>query len=185
MTHSQQLLEIVSEAKKLARKYRELTQKPLGITGEVAELEAARILDLELAPPRQAGYDAIERIGPLERKLQIKGRCILDTSKRGQRVGAISLDKDWDAVLLVLLDEDFNAVEIWEADRAAIGEILNRPGSKARERGQMAIRQFKAKARRRWPMEEKPHPVPGRCRGMLTIVSEDDEHLNDWADYLP
>ena len=31
----------------------------------------------------------------------------------------------------------------------------------------------------------KPHPVPGRCRGMLTIVAEDDEHLKDWAEYLP
>ena len=31
----------------------------------------------------------------------------------------------------------------------------------------------------------KPHPVPGRCRGMLTVVSEDDEHLKDWAEYLP
>jgi antitoxin (DNA-binding transcriptional repressor) of toxin-antitoxin stability system len=31
----------------------------------------------------------------------------------------------------------------------------------------------------------KPHPVPGRCRGMLTVVAEDDEHLKDWAEYLP
>ena len=32
---------------------------------------------------------------------------------------------------------------------------------------------------------ERPAPVPGRCRGMLTIVSEDDEHLKDWEEYLP
>jgi antitoxin (DNA-binding transcriptional repressor) of toxin-antitoxin stability system len=32
---------------------------------------------------------------------------------------------------------------------------------------------------------EQPHPVPGRCKGMLTIISEDDEHLKDWAEYLP
>jgi antitoxin (DNA-binding transcriptional repressor) of toxin-antitoxin stability system len=32
---------------------------------------------------------------------------------------------------------------------------------------------------------EKPHPVLGRGKGMLTIVSEDDEHLKDWAEYLP
>jgi antitoxin (DNA-binding transcriptional repressor) of toxin-antitoxin stability system len=32
---------------------------------------------------------------------------------------------------------------------------------------------------------EKPHPVPGRGKGRLTIVSEDDEHLKDWADYMP
>ena len=28
-------------------------------------------------------------------------------------------------------------------------------------------------------------PMPGRCKGMLTVVAEDDEHLNDWAEYLP
>jgi antitoxin (DNA-binding transcriptional repressor) of toxin-antitoxin stability system len=26
---------------------------------------------------------------------------------------------------------------------------------------------------------------PGNCKGMLTIVSEDDEHLNDFKDYMP
>lgn len=32
---------------------------------------------------------------------------------------------------------------------------------------------------------ELPHPVPGRCQGMLTVLSEDDEHLKDWAEYMP
>jgi antitoxin (DNA-binding transcriptional repressor) of toxin-antitoxin stability system len=32
---------------------------------------------------------------------------------------------------------------------------------------------------------ETPRPVPGRCRGMLTILSEDADHLKDWAEYLP
>jgi antitoxin (DNA-binding transcriptional repressor) of toxin-antitoxin stability system len=31
----------------------------------------------------------------------------------------------------------------------------------------------------------KPFPIPGRCQGMLNIVAEDDEHLKDWAEYLP
>jgi antitoxin (DNA-binding transcriptional repressor) of toxin-antitoxin stability system len=32
---------------------------------------------------------------------------------------------------------------------------------------------------------EKPRPVLGRGKGMLTIVSDDDEHLKDFAEYLP
>jgi prevent-host-death family protein len=32
---------------------------------------------------------------------------------------------------------------------------------------------------------EAPRPVPGRCKGMLTVVAEDDEHLKDWEAYLP
>jgi antitoxin (DNA-binding transcriptional repressor) of toxin-antitoxin stability system len=28
-------------------------------------------------------------------------------------------------------------------------------------------------------------PLAGRCRGMLTILAEDEEHLADFGDYLP
>lgn len=28
-------------------------------------------------------------------------------------------------------------------------------------------------------------PVFGRCKGMLTIVAEDDEHLEDFKEYMP
>ena len=30
----------------------------------------------------------------------------------------------------------------------------------------------------------QPHPQFGNCRGMLTIVAEDDEHLADFKDYM-
>ena len=31
---------------------------------------------------------------------------------------------------------------------------------------------------------EKPRPVPGRAKGMLTIITEDDEHLKDFEEYM-
>jgi hypothetical protein len=58
--------------KSLARDYYRLTGKPLGVTGEVAEYEAAHILRIELTPVRQADYDAIERRNGSIRRLQIK-----------------------------------------------------------------------------------------------------------------
>ena len=27
-------------------------------------------------------------------------------------------------------------------------------------------------------------PIPGRCKGMLTIISDDDSHLEDFAEYM-
>jgi prevent-host-death family protein len=30
-----------------------------------------------------------------------------------------------------------------------------------------------------------PRPAPGLGKGMLTIVSDDDEHLKDFAEYMP
>jgi len=144
---------LIAKAKTLARRYRELTGRPIGITGEVAEYEAARLLGLDLADARQAGYDAIRRIGKVEEHLQIKGRCIL-TKNPGQRLGKIDLKHRWDAVLLVLLDVDFEPTAIYEAKREAIEEALKAPGSKARnERGALSVSSFKRLGERVWPTQ--------------------------------
>jgi hypothetical protein len=145
------ILAILSEAKKLAQRYRALTGKPLGITGEVAEYEAARILGVTLTPARQAGYDATEGKGRNLRRLQIKGRCILPGSKPGQRLGSIDIDKEFDAVLLVLLDENFEATSIYEASREAVIDAIKAPGSKARnERRALSVSKFKSIGSARW-----------------------------------
>jgi hypothetical protein len=142
---------LLADAKVLAQKYRALTGKPLGITGEVAEYEASKILGVELTPARQAGYDAIETVDGEVRHLQIKGRCLLKDCKPGQRLGSIDVKKDFDAVLLVLLDENFNATSIYEADREEVLRVLAEPGSKSRnERGALGVSKFKSIARLRW-----------------------------------
>jgi hypothetical protein len=151
MTDTARIMQILGEAKKLAQEYYDLTGKPLGITGEVAEYEAACILGVELTAARQAGYDAIERRNKSIRHLQIKGRCILPNCKPGQRLGSIDVTKDWDAVLVVLLDENFDATEMYEAERVAVLAALSAPGSKARnERGQLGVSKFRAIGRLRW-----------------------------------
>lgn len=142
------LLAILAQAKALAREYRALTKKPLGVTGEVAEYEAARLLGLTLTPARLAGYDAINAHG---RRFQIKGRCLLPDSKPGQRLGAIDVTKEFDAVLLVLVDENFDAIAIHEAERSAVLSALAVPGSKARnERGALGVNKFKSIGREVW-----------------------------------
>ncbi len=35
--------------------------------------------------------------------------------------------------------------------------------------------------RRAW----RQRPGPGLCKGMMTIVADDDEHLKDFAEYMP
>lgn len=151
MMQNDRVLDILRQAKRLAQEYYASTVKPLGITGEVAEYEAARLLGLHLAPARTVGYDAIEFNGNSPRRLQIKGRCILPNCKPGQRIGSIDVTKEWDAVLLVLLDENFDAIEMHEAERAAVIAALDAPGSKARnERGQLRVNKFKAIGKARW-----------------------------------
>lgn len=144
---------LIATAKQLAKRYRALTGRPIGVTGEVAEYEAARLLGLELATVRQSGYDAIRRHGKLVARLQVKGRCIVSNNP-GQRLGRIDLTKEWDGVLLVLLDGELELTAIYEAGRAEIERALVAPGSKARnERGALSVSKFKSIGRRVWAVE--------------------------------
>ncbi len=45
---NKEIEEILVTAKELASRYKKLTGKPLGITGEIAEFNAAKLLNLEL-----------------------------------------------------------------------------------------------------------------------------------------
>lgn len=146
------IFEILAHATRLAREYHALTGRPLGITGEVAEHEAVRLLGLELAPARQPGYDALRRRpdGSVDH-LQIKGRWLPANAGRSQRLGRIDLKHEWDAVLMVLLGPGYEVMEIYEADRAVIEAALSAPGSRARnERGALSVSRFKAIGRKVW-----------------------------------
>lgn len=142
---------VVEAAATTARRYKELTGRPLGITGEIGEVLAAELLGLTLAEARQPGYDAL---GPDGRRVQIKARCLPSDAKPGQRIGQIRFDHDWDTVVLILMNEDFGPLEVWEAGREEVRRELERPGSRARnERGALSVNKFKSIAERAWSAE--------------------------------
>src|SRR5881396_210680 len=100
---------------------------------------------------RRRHFDAIERKGTMVRKLQIKGRCLQKNCKPGQRLSSIRTNHEWDAVLMVLLDHNFDATEIYEAPPAKIIAALMEPGSKARNvRGALTVNKFKSIGKLRW-----------------------------------
>jgi hypothetical protein len=149
---------ILGQIKPLAKMYRQTLGRPLGITGEVAEYEAIRLLNLEVCSARQEGCDAIRRIveGGINReeKIQIKGRVVL--KKGAQRLGKIKLEKEWDFIVLVLLSEDFEPISVHEADRNAVQNEITRKGSKARNRGQLSVSSFKNIGHPIWLCEDNP-----------------------------
>jgi hypothetical protein len=90
----QEIENILAEAKNLSRRYKEITGKPLGITGEVAEFEAAKRLGLELAEARSSGYDAKKNVAGSELLIQIKGRSYSQNAgESGQRIGKLDFKK--------------------------------------------------------------------------------------------
>ena len=143
--------DILSEVRALAVEYYQLTRKPLGVTGEIGEFEAAEKMGLELATARTDGYDAIRHDGPY-RLIQINIHWKREELGSSQRVSAIDISKEFDSVMLVLMRGDYEVYEIWEAGRQAVIDRLTAPGSKSRnQRGQMAVSQFKSIANMVWP----------------------------------
>ncbi len=146
---------LISEARKLAADYRKATGKSLGgVSGEIALNDAARLLDLELCDSSVGGYDAIGR-GRLEgKRIQIKGRAIFDEGKSTQRIGQLKIDQEWDSVVLVLMNESYEPVEIYELDREKIMDDLSGAESKRKKRGAMSVAKFKIIGQLVWREDE-------------------------------
>jgi hypothetical protein len=144
---------LLREAKLLAARYYCLTGKPLGVTGEVAELEAADKLGLRLEQARSAGFDALaQRDGKLVR-VQIKGRAVASDDRYRGTCPSIKCGNQFDVVLLVLLDRaTLDALEIWEALEIAVMDRLAGVSEAKQNRNALAITQFKSIATKVWPV---------------------------------
>jgi len=147
---------LISEARRLAAEFRRTTGKPLpGVSGEIAEHDAARLLDLKLCDERSGGYDAIGQGSRDGKRIQIKGRVIFDEEKSGQRVGQLKLEQDWDSVLLVIMDENYEPVEMYEAEREDIRDAMDEAGRSARKkRGAMSVARFRIISQLVWTRED-------------------------------
>ncbi|MEQ6341086.1 MAG: hypothetical protein M3A44_05380 [Gammaproteobacteria bacterium] len=146
---------LIAEARRLSAEYRKVTGRPLGgVSGEIAEHDAARLLELDLCDPKPGGYDAIGRGRRAGKRIQIKGRAIFDEGKAGQRIGQMKTDQEWDSVMLVLMDEDFEPYEIYEAEREDILQaIADSDASKRNKRGAMSVAKFKIISQLVWTRE--------------------------------
>ena len=146
---------LISEARRIAAEYRRATGKPLGISAEIARHDACTLLELE--PHEEAiGYDAVGLKGGREgSRFQIKGRAIFDEKKGGQRLGQIKIEQDWDSILLVIMGEDFETTEIYQASREVILENIDNSNSSTRQkRGAMSVARFKRFAQLVWNKDE-------------------------------
>ena len=149
-----QVDKLMSEARRLAREYRAAMGKPLpGISAELAVHDAMRLMDLEAVPPGVGGYDAVGRGDRAGKRIQIKGRAIFDEAKGGQRIGQLKAEQEWDSVMLVLMDENYEPVEIYEAERDDVVEAMDKTSSNRSKRGAVSVARFKIIGRLVWSRE--------------------------------
>lgn len=150
---------LIAQARQLAAEYRRTMGKPLpGISNEIAEHDAVRLLGLEPAQAVDAGWDAVDPASG--RRIQIKSRTIFDESKSGQRIGQLKMNQDWDAVVLVLMDEDYEPYEIYQALREDLVEAVDASSSSRARRGAMSVARFKVVGELVWDR------VDGRREGV-------------------
>lgn len=93
------------------------------MTGEIAEVAAAELLGLTLAPALTKGYDALRFLpdGTYQR-VRIKARAMGAKPSPGQRMGRLKPGASCDVVLLVILDMD-----LWRRVRS--GKLPMQPRS--------------------------------------------------------
>ena len=68
---------LITQARRLAKEYREVTGKTLPVTGEVAINDAIRLLGMVAASELNCGYDAVLEYQQRKLKVQIKGGRLL------------------------------------------------------------------------------------------------------------
>lgn len=151
---------LISQARQLAAEYRRTTGKSLpGISNEIAEHDAIRLLNLEQVEGASAvgGYQATDpaRGG---KRIQIKSRTIFNENKSGQRIGQIKVDQPWDSVVLVLLNEAYEPYEIYEAERDELLDQIAKVNSSRSKRGAISVARFKIIGQLVWTREEGLEP---------------------------
>lgn len=147
-----QIDKLMGEARRLAAAYRRATGKTLAISGEIAISDAITLLGLEAAPSEAEGYDAVRKRDGVLEKVQIKARTVFDDTRRPHRLGQLKLDKDWDVALLVLMDENYEPLEILEARRAPLAAALAEAAPN--KRGTVSVGRFKMLGRCLWSRDD-------------------------------
>ena len=145
---------LITQARKLGANYKRATGKVLpGLSNEIAEYDASRLLDLELCQDKTEGFDALGRGNRKGKRIQIKGRTIFDENKTGQRIGQIKADKEWDSVVLILMDAEYQPFEIFEVERDIILDILGKSSTSKKKRGALSVARFRNIGQLVWTRE--------------------------------
>ena len=147
-----QVEKLMEETRRVAAEFRKATGQTLPVGPELARYDASRLLNLESAPDGLSGVDAVSGY---DSRYQIKNRVVFDDSKGGHRIGQLNFDGDWNVLLLVLLDEEYNTIEIYQMGRDIAVEAVDELNNDTRKkRGPMSVAKFKALGSLVWDIDQ-------------------------------
>lgn len=144
---------LMHETRRIAREYRQTTGKHLPVTAELAVNDAIKLLGLTPKKDSADSYDAVYEYQEKELKVIIKGRAIFDETKGGYRLGSLKLHQEWDAVLLVIMNADYETEEILLAHREDVLEAIE--VRKENKRGSLSLSCFRNLSTSVWDVLEQ------------------------------
>ena len=127
--------QLVDQVAALAVLYRKRFGKSLGVTAEIGEYKAAKLLNLRRAEGNiNKGFDAYDSG---DKRVQIKTRI---SSGKAHRTGLFK-NFEFDYALLVLLSENYDLLKVYRAEPKQIEKALK---EQSYDRPSLPIRKFVA-----------------------------------------
>jgi len=143
---------LITKARRLAKEYRDATGKTLPITGEIAINDAIRLLKMESSASNESSYDSVFLYKGERLHVQVKDRAVVNPKRAGHRLGQLKLDQNWQAIVLVIMNVDFETSEIYIAERNVIAEVL---GENKNRRGSINVARFKIIGELLWSAKDR------------------------------
>jgi hypothetical protein len=140
-----ELDKLMQETRQLAIAFHQTTGNVLAVSSELARYDVARLLNLQTLHEARAGVDFVGTGRFANRLIQVKARVCFRDNEKGQRIGQLNLDGQWDMLMLALMNEQYETTEIYAIDRdVLLQEVFKNPDKKLNKRGAMSIAKFKA-----------------------------------------
>lgn len=147
---------LMDETRRIASEYRQSTGSTLPVSAELAKYDASKLLGLKPLNSQQRAVDGLLNSPQGDKKVQVKGRVIFNADKQGQRVGQLNLDADWDVLVLVLMNDQYETTEIYQLERdRLLAELTDVKSAHKKSRGAISVKKFIAISQLCWPRNTK------------------------------
>lgn len=144
---------LIDETRRLAAEFRRTTGTMLPVSVEIARHDVSRHLNLTLTQDNHCGYDAIGTDQWKGLRILIKSRVVGDTVKSSHRIGQLNTKSEWDIVILSLMNNDFEPLEMYQANREEILNAMAKTSANRNKRGAISVTKFRMIGELVWTRE--------------------------------
>jgi len=135
---------LMAETRRLAAEYHRITGLVLPVSNELARHDVATKLKFIVPQQPDSGVDLLGTGLWEGKKIQVKSRVMFQKAKSRPRVGQLNFEGKWDFVILVLMNEDYVAKEMYITAREVLVKAVQGAASTNKERSTISVSKFKA-----------------------------------------